>query len=531
MIDAFISRLDGWLSAQGSINFGALSKLDQLRLRGTAVAAGLGWLSFIALILFSELNDKEDLGVVLLIGGLVNIMPSYLAIQRRFDLAARMTIATLAAVMPALLVYLLRGHLWQMDSHMYFFVALASLSILCDWRPIAFAAVLIALHHLFLMGTAPAWAFDGASTLGRVFFHAAAVILQSGALCYLTIRLGRLVERQDASMAEARHLLGVAEVAQREAEAALNKAEASNLAVQAERERHAATEERLSVERRAELLILAGEFERSVVHVVKTIDSASRALAGSAIRMDEVAGRSGQEASDVAAGAVVATREMTQLAQALGSLSQTIASVAEAAGHQDDLAGTAIMQGNRSVGTIRQLSNQAADIDGLLDEIRRIVGMTNLLSLNATIEAARAGEAGAGFAVVAGEIKKLAGDAAAASDRIAHILQGVRGGIAQSADVIELGSAAVSELAEAATGIRRTVVDQRGYAAEIERSAARATDSANGIELRIQHVATAVAETTRLSGEVRASADDLTSSALALRSATDRFLNVLREDG
>lgn len=69
------------------------------------------------------------------------------------------------------------------------------------------------------------------------------------------------------------------------------------------------------------------------------------------------------------------------------------------------------------------LDNEIIQVDKIANTITNIAKNTNLLSLNACIEAARAGEAGAGFTVVANEIKALAEQAAAEAKEINDIIE------------------------------------------------------------------------------------------------------------
>ncbi len=86
---------------------------------------------------------------------------------------------------PAILLFLLHGHPWQMDMHMYFFAMLALTIAWCDQRAIIVAATAVALHHLILLYLLPQAVFPADGNAARVLFHATIVAFQTTALVWL----------------------------------------------------------------------------------------------------------------------------------------------------------------------------------------------------------------------------------------------------------------------------------------------------------------------------------------------------------
>jgi methyl-accepting chemotaxis protein len=170
-----------------------------------------------------------------------------------------------------------------------------------------------------------------------------------------------------------------------------------------------------------------------------------------------------------------------------------------------------------------QLQEQIKNIYGLSEALNNtnrlistIAAQTNLLSMNAAIEAAHAGAAGAGFAVVAGEIRKLAEDTTAHSKAVSAQVKEIQGGI--------------DSVVAASNISRKSVENIIHYIEEVKAFITEASSSVDTQNEKSEAIRTQLSAITDLSGKVKGNASQMREESAAIlsetRQAKDIFLSL-----
>jgi len=156
---------------------------------------------------------------------------------------------------------------------------------------------------------------------------------------------------------------------------------------------------------------------------------------------------------------------------------------------------------------VKGLGDRSLEISQIVSTIRDIASQTNLLALNAAIEAAGAGEAGARFAVVADQVRKLAESSTQATREIADLVKLIQTETQDAVVAMEQETQAVE--AGSASALRTGQVFE-----EISQIAQRSSELA-------QSIANSATEQTASTDKVGRALKDFTGGAVATQKATD----------
>ncbi|HEY0560069.1 MAG TPA: methyl-accepting chemotaxis protein [Frankiaceae bacterium] len=207
-----------------------------------------------------------------------------------------------------------------------------------------------------------------------------------------------------------------------------------------------------------------------VITATAALSRSSEALAAGTRETSAQAGELMRAAEDVSGQVELAAAGAEEMSAAIAEIAGGAARAARQGADASNLAAAAQDQ-------VLRLGESSASISGIVQVISAIAEQTNLLALNATIEAARAGEAGKGFAVVASEVKELAGQTSQATADIGARVQDIQAEVAEAVGSITAIAHAVAQLGDHQTSIAGAVEEQTATTAEISRNVHHAAGS------------------------------------------------------
>lgn len=253
----------------------------------------------------------------------------------------------------------------------------------------------------------------------------------------------------------------------------------------------------------------ASGLSRILARITDTIRDNSQQVAAAASQISLTSNALSNDASEQAAVA-------EETAAALASMAASSQETAKLTAGSEKLMNQNIEKSGQSLRALVDLTHNMGQIEQDSDKIGQIITtigsiafQTNLLALNAAVEAARAGEAGAGFAVVAGEVKNLAMRTADAARDTQLLLEGTMQRIIQGTSALKSVNSDFEGIIESATGIgdKNAAITSatRNFADQLH----QLQEASNSLNSATQRVAASSEESAAASEELSAQAQGL----------------------
>jgi twitching motility protein PilJ len=179
---------------------------------------------------------------------------------------------------------------------------------------------------------------------------------------------------------------------------------------------------------------------------------------------------------------------------------------------------------------VKGLGDRSLEISQIVSTIREIASQTNLLALNAAIEAAGAGEAGARFAVVADQVRKLAENSTQATREIADLVKVIQQetqdavvAMEQETQAVEAGSASALRTGDVFKDISEIAQRSSELAQIISKSATEQSVNTESVGATIKDFTGGAVATQKATDSARATVEEMAKLAESLAGSVSQF--------
>jgi methyl-accepting chemotaxis protein len=295
-----------------------------------------------------------------------------------------------------------------------------------------------------------------------------------------------------------------------------------------QRQRDEAHSNRALEEKRMILDTLAHEFEGSISAVIEAVSHSTESLLANAEQLTLRAEQTRQESTVLDTESGQMAQSMQVAASAADELMMSFAEIGRQVHSSHQAASTALQEAEKARGRGAVLAEEAEAIEAVVGAINQIASQTNLLALNATIEAARAGEAGHGFAVVAGEVKNLAGQSGKATNQVRGQISSIQASAKDVVDATRTINSMLEQLNEIASAVAGSVEQQVRAGTEITSTVVSALHKTDQLVDASGHIRLSADQNSRAANDVRVAVGELQTHFQRLRSDAEQFVRHIR---
>ena len=289
-----------------------------------------------------------------------------------------------------------------------------------------------------------------------------------------------------------------------------------------------AAENDIKMRRAHALSDLTKSFESTVGELVGGLSSSSSMMEATARSMSSTAAATDRQAGVVANASRQTSANVQTVASATEELTSSITEISRQVAQSAQISARAVDNARRTGEIAQSLATGAQKIGDVVTLIQNIAAQTNLLALNATIEAARAGEAGKGFAVVASEVKSLAGQTAKATTEISEQVAAIQGASDETLAAIRNVVDVINEIDQIGSAIASAINEQGSATKEIARNIQQAAGGTQDVTSNISGVQQAATDAGAAATKVLGAAEHLSQQSKDLAGQVNRFLADVR---